>query len=388
MSDIFISYARADRHRVKPLVAALQAQDWSVWWDPVILPGKTFDQVIEAALDEARCVIVLWSRDSVDSEWVRTEAEEGRRRGILVPALLDAVKIPLAFRRIQAANLVTWSGGLPDELALAVSDVLSRAAPRPVVAAADPPGQTRVNPKDGLSYVWIPPGKFMMGCSPGDGECFDDEKPAHEVSITRGFWMGQTPVTEAAYARFARAAGKSVRESGNPDLPAVNVSWDDAKAYCDWAGMRLPTEAEWEYAARAGTTGPRYGELEAVAWYGDNSGKKLLDTAKLWKDDRDNYSKVLRENGNRVHPVGGKHPNAWGLHDTLGNVWEWVADWHGNYEAKAATDPSGPKEGRYRVLRGGSWADYPRYVRVSDRLRVVPADRGGGIGFRCAGELR
>jgi protein TonB len=131
VSDIFLSYASADRPRVKPLVDVLRQQGWSVWWDRTILPGKTWDQVIEAALADARCVIVLWSRDSVQSDWVRTEADEARRRGILVPALLDDVNIPLAFRRIQAANLADWSGVLPsagfDQLAQAVSDVLSSA---------------------------------------------------------------------------------------------------------------------------------------------------------------------------------------------------------------------------------------------------------------------
>jgi hypothetical protein len=135
VSDIFISYASADRARVRPLVDALTKEGWSVWWDRTIPPGKTWDQVIEAALDDARCVILLWSRDSVQSEWVRTEADEARQRGILVPALLDAVRVPLAFRQIHAANLVDWAGVSPhaefDLLVSAVSDVLSRSAQGP-----------------------------------------------------------------------------------------------------------------------------------------------------------------------------------------------------------------------------------------------------------------
>lgn len=133
MTDIFISYASADRPRVKPLVDALGQKGWSVWWDRTIPAGKTWDRVIEAALSDARCVIVLWSRDSVQSDWVRTEADEAKRRGILVPALLDEIDIPLAFKRIQAANLAGWSGMLPsaefEELARAVSEVLSNTAP-------------------------------------------------------------------------------------------------------------------------------------------------------------------------------------------------------------------------------------------------------------------
>lgn len=149
MSDIFISYASPDRLRAKPLAEALRQLGWSVWWDRTILAGKTWDQAIETALAEARCVIVLWSRDSVQSDWVRTEAEEAKRRGILVPALLDDVNIPLAFRRVQAANLVGWNGMLPslqfDELAKAVAEVVSgnaRPDPAPRIALPDEPFST------------------------------------------------------------------------------------------------------------------------------------------------------------------------------------------------------------------------------------------------------
>ena len=150
------------------------------------------------------------------------------------------------------------------------------------------PAKCEKNSIDGLDYVWIPHGKFMMGCSPGDGRCADDEKPPHEVTITRGFWLGKTPVTEGAYDRFLKAAGKQSRKVGNPDLPVVNVNWDEAQAYCEWAGLRLPTEAEWEYAARAKTTASRYGELDNIAWYAVDSGVER-------------------------HPVGLKQPNAWGF---------------------------------------------------------------------------
>jgi len=132
MSDVFISYANADRPRARILVEALEKQGWSIWWDRTILPGKRWDRIIEEALNDARCVIVLWSENSIQSDWVRTEAEEAKRRGILVPVLLDRVNIPLAFRGIQAANLVDWPGALRppefDELVRAISGVLSNAA--------------------------------------------------------------------------------------------------------------------------------------------------------------------------------------------------------------------------------------------------------------------
>ena len=230
------------------------------------------------------------------------------------------------------------------------------------------PLEVRVHPKDGLKYVWIPPGRFRMGASEGDTECRDVEKPAHEVQLTQGFWIGQTPVTVEAYKRFVKATGAVMPEAphynwrwDDGSLPMVNVSWEDAQGYCNWAGLRLPTEAQWEYAARGGSTGSSYGELDEIAWHGGNSG-------------------------NKAHPVGGKKPNSLHLFDMLGNVWEWVSDWYDGYQERLAVDPPGPPNGTYRVLRGGSWNFNPGFVRASCRNFFVPAGRVNYIGFRCVGE--
>ena len=218
-----------------------------------------------------------------------------------------------------------------------------------------------VNPKDGLTYIWIKPGKFMMGCSPGDQQCFPSEKPPHEVEITRGFWMGQTDVTQAAYRKVT---GQSPSDFKGGLRPVEQVTWTEASDYCQAVGLRLPTEAQWEYAARAGTTTSMYGELDQIAWYDKNSG---LST----------------------HDVKTKLPNAWGLYDMLGNVWEWVADWYDEsyYNKSPARDPSGPTAGTQRVLRGGSWDVDPQVVRASYRSWVEPGYRVNNFGFRCAGEL-
>jgi formylglycine-generating enzyme required for sulfatase activity/predicted Ser/Thr protein kinase len=232
--------------------------------------------------------------------------------------------------------------------------------PAVIAKAGHSAGDVRVNEIDGQRYRWIPPGSFQMGCSPGDADCNENEKPAHEVTISRGFWMGETPVTVGAYRRYAQAREQPMPSKGDDSLPVVSLTWDDAASYCNWAGGRLPTEAEWEYAARAGTTGPRYGNLDDTVWHRGNSG------------------------GGRK-PVGEKQPNAFGLFDTLGNVWEWTADWYEEkyYKAGEKQDPQGPPKGTTRTLRGGSWSVIPETARLSLRDWYVPRDGYNSIGFRC-----
>ena len=216
----------------------------------------------------------------------------------------------------------------------------------------------RLNARDGLYYVWVPPGTFRMGCSPGDLACSNDEKLARQVTIPKGFWMGQTEITQEAYQKVV---GKNPSDfKGDPKLPVENISWNDADAYCRAVGMRLPTEEEWEYAARAGTTGSWYGNLDDIAWYVMNSGYK-------------------------THVVGGKRPNAFGLYDMLGNVWEWTADGYADYPARPQA-AQGPRDGSLRVLRGGSWDFSPRGLRASVRGGNDPAQRSNNIGARCVGE--
>jgi formylglycine-generating enzyme required for sulfatase activity len=239
-------------------------------------------------------------------------------------------------------------------------------------ALAPSPGPVRENPKDGLKYVWIPPGTFMMGCSLHDTECYASEDPPHQVTITKGFWLGQTEVTVGAYKRFVRVTGRKMPHApnfnsdwANDNMPVVDVAWNDARDYCTWAGGRLPTEAEWEYAARGGSTQARYGNLDEIAWYDGNS------------DDQ-------------PHAVAQKRANAYGLYDMLGNVWEWVNDWYDQnyFRSSPAQDPAGPVNGAMRTLRGGSWDFYPGDVRVSARFGDSPGNKDYTVlGFRCGGEV-
>ncbi len=226
----------------------------------------------------------------------------------------------------------------------------------------------QTNPQDGLKYVWIAPGNFLMGCSPGDNDCADSEKPAHPVTLSNSYWIGQTDVTVAAYKQYAQAAKvkmpptapKPYHGWSNGSLPMVDVIWDEANQYCAWAGGRLPTEAEWEYAARGGSPQARYGDPTAIAWLKENAA-------------------------NRTHEVAAKLPNGMGLYDTLGNVWEWVSDWFdpNYYQSGAAQNPTGPATGQGRVLRGGAWIVDTKLIRVSDRSSNTPDARSEFFGFRC-----
>ena len=264
--------------------------------------------------------------------------------------------------------------------------------------------KVKKNSKDGGNYMWVPAGTFMMGCSPGDDECVDDEKPAHRVTITKGFWMAQTLVTVAAYERYVKATGKTM--PAEPELmgrplnpgwkdakqPIVNVNWNESLDYCTWIGGRLPSDAEWEYAARGGNPNARYGPLDQIAWYADNSGANRLDSTALKKEDQAKYgggrrifNQALHDNGDSAHDVGLKLANGFGLYDMLGNVWQWVNDWYEpNYYAHSpAQDPPGPTSGQLKLERAASWDDVPQYLRASYNHKARPDLQNYTLGFRC-----
>ena len=217
-----------------------------------------------------------------------------------------------------------------------------------------------------LEMVWVPPGDFLMGSPDSEKGRAASEGPQHQVSLTRGFWMGKYPVTceQWAVVMDGNVSGNDAKDK----LPVEQVSWEDCQEFIrrlngQGEGIyRLPTEAEWEYACRAGTTTARFfgedaGQLDAYAWYDGNSEGK-------------------------THPVGGKQPNAWGVYDLYGNVWEWCRDWSGDYTADDATDPTGPATGQCRVLRGGNWYSKEDNCRSATRSNNTPGSRIFGGGFR------
>jgi TonB family protein len=228
----------------------------------------------------------------------------------------------------------------------AASVAAAPSAPTAALPASSDTRQVRtmVNSKDGQVYVWIPPGSFTMGCSGGDTECDANEKPPHVEQIEKGFWLGQTEVTQAAYQTVT--GGNPSADKGD-QLPVEGVTWDDALKYCSAVGGNLPSEVEWEYAARAGTKGARYGSPDAIAWHAGNSGGSN-------------------------QPVGQKQANAFGLFDMLGNAWEWMED---SYE----DTPS-------KILRGGSSFDAAFNARASRRVVTESSASSPDRGFRCGGQ--
>lgn len=256
-----------------------------------------------------------------------------------------------------AVALVLGCGAPPfgSDAAPSSPSVLHSASPSP--RAAVPTSRIVTSTKDGLNYVWIPAGRFQMGCSTGDQFCRPSERPAHLVTITKGFWIGQTPVTQAAYRRVM--GSNPSRFLGN-QKPVDSVTWAGAQAYCGKVGMRLPTEAEWEYAERSGRRTARYAPIAAIAWYKEDAG-------------------------GTTHEVGLKVANDAGLYDMMGNVMEWVSDWWGPYSARAQTDPRGPSQGSDHVLRGGGgWWSCPEDIRMSSRSGGDYPPNQNVDGFRCA----
>lgn len=216
----------------------------------------------------------------------------------------------------------------------------------------------------GMELIYVPPGKFMMGFEKGNVE----EKPVHRVTISKGLWMGKYEVTQSQYEAVTGKNPSNFKGCGS--CPVERVSWNDVKEFISQLNAKndgfvysLPTEAQWEYSARARSRGMYAWKLEAMGWYSENSSSK-------------------------THPVGTKKPNAFGLSDMHGNISEWCEDWFGPYSTEDATDPLGPNNGKFRVLRGGSWSDLAPNTRSAYRGRNTPSERSSNVGFRVVARVK
>ncbi len=231
----------------------------------------------------------------------------------------------------------------------------------PVIAQYEKAGDILTNSL-GMKIAYVPAGTFQMGDS-SDG-------PIHTVNLSRGFYMGRTEVTQGEWVALMGSNSNPSFFMNCDNCPVEQVSWDDVQEFIRKLNAkgegtyRLPTEAEWEYAARAGTTGDYAGSLDAMAWYGENSG-------------------------NKTHEVATKQPNAWGLYDMHGNVWEWVQDWWGKYPSGTVSDPTGATSEWERVTRGGGWRSIGAggtklsgHLRSAYRNSAKPLGQTKDLGFR------
>ncbi|MEX1363989.1 MAG: SUMF1/EgtB/PvdO family nonheme iron enzyme [Nannocystaceae bacterium] len=400
-------WLRSEGLQEPAVLEALATRFGDSWWQEVILLMLALDD--PSAFDGLMRVVV---RQPEFPQWARSEtmtlalAEAARPSGAaFVELLRDGTSAPGWWRRVSR----WWSGKAVDDEGLArrqlaAAELLARAMPEELAGLAgalrEHPtgavrqwwwarqrqrgGETLVTP-GGVELVLIPGGRFWMGSPEGERgrdawygadalekPGFHPESP-HEVELD-SFYMAKTPVTNAQYAKYLEANPQAEkpkywgdRKWNQPEQPVVGVSWEEAQAYCEWAGLLLPTEAQWEYACRATTTtrfysGDSEDDLEKVAWYGKNSGGS-------------------------THPVGQKEPNDFGLYDMHGNVWEWCRDAFGSYATRAAEGDGlrhEPVRDADRVLRGGGWYFVAAFVRSAIRHAGGPGDRGVFVGFRPA----
>jgi len=397
---LFISYARADRFwkelLVQHLAVLVRAGTIEIWHDSDITPGTEWDPAIRQNIEDADLILFLVSPEFIASEYSwsvevkRAMERHESRSAYVLPVIVRAVHWHAApFAKLQAlprdgnpiANWTDPAGALADitrNIEAMANDMLLGRMPRTGTPGEAIPkvGDVHDDPISGMRFVWIPPGTFDMGWNPRRREGFVDgllsatdkaiATPIHRVTITRGFWIGKYPVTQQVWKSMTGANGSHFEGS---DRPVESVSWFECQEFMKMLNgknsnfsYRLPSEAEWEYAARAGATDPLTGaNPDEIAWYASNSGEQ-------------------------THPVGLKKPNAWGLCDTMGNVWEWCADWydfdHNYYEISPEIDPRGPAAGSFRISRGGAWYLLKARMHVAVRQWHPPTYSDKIIGLR------
>jgi formylglycine-generating enzyme required for sulfatase activity len=389
---VFLSYRRDDLHGHAPAVVG-RIHDrliqhygaGNVFMDiDTIPPGADFVEYLGSWVGKADVLLaaigpqwgeILAARSGREDDFVRIEVEAALERRIpVVPLFLAGAGMPGT--EVLTGNLAPLRrrNGFPVDSGRDFNVHLTR-----LIVALDehygggtahqaPPAPSPVPDFAatlGMKFISIAPGTFRMG-SPDNEDGRYGAEVLHDVTLTRGFEIADTPVTQAQWKKVMGNNPSHCTKSGS-DAPVEKVSWEDARAWCakmveqhpGW-DYRLPTEAQWEYACRAGTSGPwnvTGAKLDDLGWYDQNAGGK-------------------------THPVRQKCPNAWGLHDCHGNVWEWCADWFAAYDPGAVTDPTGPASDGLRVLRGGGWRDAPRNCRSANRISGPPGSRIYDVGFR------
>jgi formylglycine-generating enzyme required for sulfatase activity len=411
---IFVSYTHVDGERVYPEIKALYERGYRIWYDEGIDPSDEWLKKIALAIDGSAIFIVFITREAIQSYYVNKEVKYAiNERKLLLPVYLEEVSLPkdwkLGMGDIQA--VMKWRMSEDDysrKMMKVIPGGCLEKSGQVVARDVDKNTIQELHMPD--NFVFIKGENYLMGSPDGKAERSDDETQ-HQVRVG-DFYMAKYPVTVAQFETFISEAnyrtdadkegwsyiwyGKNYNQKSGVNWrydikgelqkdiqhPVIHVSWNDASAYCKWLSkklnkaLRLPTEAEWEYACRAGTTTPF------------NTGENLTAVQANYDG---NYPYQNNPKGKFIGtttPVGSYPANKWGLYDIHGNVWEWCRDWYGEKyynecKQQGITDnPPGPETGSYRVLRGGSWDDDARGCRSARRHGDSPGRRDCSIGFR------
>jgi formylglycine-generating enzyme required for sulfatase activity len=391
---IFLSYASQDREPAKDIYLALSDQGHNVFYDRADLPaGDEYHNRIRTAIEKCHLFLFLISPNAIDAgSYTLTELDiADKSRVKLLPVMLEKTPLDKLPGSIRAVTFLESDGNLPAAVAAEVHRIAGARRRRQlkyyaaallvmlavfgaVFYAMQTGSRTETFGKDGAPAVLIPSGPFIMGD--------DENSPRREVFLD-AFYFDRFEVTVARYALFMKATGNlkppdewetaDVQKGG--DLPVVGVNWQDASSYCRWAGKRLPTEAEWEKAARGA-------DERKYPWGND---APTPDRARYGQQ----YENPVYKDG--VARVGShaKDASPFGVFDLAGNVTEWVADWFSeSFPEGDVRNPKGPESGTDKALRGGSWYDPPDRLSATKRWHASASNRNDGIGFRCASDVK
>jgi len=391
---IFLSYASQDIESAKAIYLALRDQGHRVFFDRAELPaGDEYHNRIRAAIEKSRLFLFLISPNAVDAgSYTLTELDIADKAGSkILPVMIEKTPIESLPASIKGITFLQPDGSLPAAVAAEVHRIASSLRRKHikqslaafvlvgivagvVFYALRMRSRTEIVGRDGAPAAVIPTGTFIMGD--------DEESPRREIFVD-AFYLDRYEVTVARYAAFMKDTGnlkppdewETVDLKNGGDLPVVGVNWQDASGYCHWAGKRLPTEAEWEKAARGN-------DERKYPWGNDPPTAERARYGKPYENP------VYRDGVARV----GSHAtdrSPFGIFDLAGNVTEWVADWFSeSFPEGDVRNPKGPDSGSGKVLRGASWYEPAERLGVTKRWHANPSSRNEGIGFRCARDVK
>ena len=366
--EIFISYSSRDKNIADAVCHSLEENGITCWIAPRdVIPGESYARQIMHSIKDCKVVVLIFSENSNRSEHVENEIDKGFNSGKpIIPFMIDKTEMNDELGYYLGRK--HWLIAYPDyrektaELISSILRLLGRNHPQMEKGPDCVP----------IKMVKVEGGNFDMGATLEQGkDAYDSEKPKHKV-ILNSFEISESPITVAQYREYCEATGAKMPVAPSwgwiDNHPIVNVSWYDADSFAKWKECRLPTEAEWEFAARGGNLSKHYkysggNTPDEIGWFADNTG----------------------QSGTR--PVRAKKPNELGLYDMSGNVYEWCNDWKYEYTSEEQVNPTGPKEGIIKASKGGSWHSSTRSLRVSNRDDDPPEFYSHNVGFRIAREI-